>query len=89
MGKEICVAVFALVYFALSAGEGYALPTPQNETPFRFAFSETDMSTPRARRALDTRLRREAADFCRENVVGSPVLIMGCRRAIVSAARAT
>ncbi|UPT64348.1 MAG: UrcA family protein [Hyphomonadaceae bacterium JAD_PAG50586_4] len=88
MGKEICVAVLALAYFGLSAGESFALPAPQEEAPFRFVYTEADVSTAIARRALDTRLRREAADFCRTSVGGSPVLLMGCRSAVVSAARA-
>lgn len=90
MGKEICIAVFALAYFGLSAGESYAAPSPRrDETPaFRFSFSEAELNTPASARRLDVRLRREVRGFCQQSLGGSPVLQIGCRSALVSAVRA-
>ncbi len=89
MGKEICVAVFALAFFGLGAAESYASPAPRDEAPpFRFAYNEEEASSPAGQRALDMRLRREAMNFCRTTIIGSPVLQLGCRSAIVGAARA-
>lgn len=57
-------------------------------TPFRFVYMQTDLDDAAGRRALDRRMAREVMAFCRENVAGSPVLQLGCRRSVARATRA-
>lgn len=64
-----------------------ARPSEQAAEPFRFAYSVAELQDGRAVRALETRLRREAADFCRRTMSGSPVVQLSCARSMVRATR--
>jgi UrcA family protein len=66
-------------------------PAQANEdAPFRFSFSRSELTDPQHMSALETRLQEQASRYCRSvaREGRSPVSRWGCRRSVVEATRA-
>ncbi len=75
------------LFWGASPGAAAARASEQAVEPFRFVYSAAELQDGRAARALETRLRREAADFCRRTMSGSPIAQLSCARSMVRATR--
>jgi UrcA family protein len=86
--QTLAIASVALsLFWAVSPASALARPSEQAAEPFRFAYSAAELQDGRALRAMETRLRSEAADFCRRTMSGSPVVQLSCARSMVRATR--
>lgn len=83
------IALVAALVLVGVAHPASAMPS-QADPPFRFSFDRTELANPVASRALEARLRVEAATYCRRSASegSSPVLSRGCQRSVFEAARA-